>query len=61
MPPEQVEAMLDDTHRHELSDLASRHNTSEVEMLQRLIDRAYDADLWEQTRGIKPNSPPGAG
>jgi hypothetical protein len=57
----ELEPELTPTHWHELTDMAEREGTSEIEMLRRLIDRAYDADLWEQTRGIKPNSPPSEG
>jgi hypothetical protein len=45
MPFEHLESALNDTYRRELSDLASHQGTSEIEILRRLIDRAYEADL----------------
>jgi hypothetical protein len=61
MTYESPETSLDQGVRQELSALASREGASEIEMLRRLIDRAYAADLWEQTGGIKPNTPPNDG
>jgi hypothetical protein len=61
MPFERLEATLPPSQWRELADLAEREGTSEVEMLRLLIDRAYEADLWTQTQGIKPNSPPSQG
>jgi hypothetical protein len=59
MPFEHFESALNDTYRRELSDLASHEGTSEIEMLQRLIDRAYEADLLAHLdTAEKPGSPP---
>jgi hypothetical protein len=45
MANDMISSSLDMVRRHKLSDLAHREATTDSEMLRRLIDRAYRADL----------------
>ena len=55
---ERIDTSLDFVRRRKLADLANREGASDGEMLRRLIDRAYDADLEAHLdTAEKPNSP----
>jgi hypothetical protein len=58
MAIERLETGLDMVRRHKLSDLAYREDVSDAEMLRRLVDRAYEADLESNVEAMKPNSAP---
>jgi hypothetical protein len=53
-----VSTSLDMVRRHKLVDLAYREGTTDAEMLRKLIDRAYAADLAAHPEAAeKPNNP----
>jgi hypothetical protein len=58
MAIDRTETGLDMVRRRKLSDLAYREATTDSEMLRRLIDRAYGADLETNRLAMKPNSQP---
>ena len=55
---ERLDTGPDITSRRKLSDLAYREGTSDGEMLRRLVDRAYDADLRAHVDTSKPPTTP---
>ena len=60
MTIERVDTSLDMVRRRKLADLASHEGASDAEMLVRLIDRAYEADLraHSDAASLKPNTEP---
>ena len=58
MTIERVDTSLDMVRRRKLADLAGQEGASDAEMLSRLIDRAYDADLQSHLETAeKPGTP----
>ena len=57
---EHLDIGLDQVRQRKLVDLAKWEGTSDLDMLRRLIDRAYEAD--QQTHAVaKPKGPPDQG
>ena len=59
MAIDRLDTGLDMVNRRKLADLAYREGTTDAEMLRRLIDRAYEADLETHVEtAVKPGTQP---